>query len=104
MSALDDDIMLWHKRLGHASLSLLNKLVSQDLVVGLSSIKSNDDKVWDACDRGKQVRTSFKSKNCVSTTWPLELLHVDLCDPMRVTSRGGKTYVLVIVDDYSCFT
>jgi len=25
LSALNDDIMLWHKRLGHASLSLLNK-------------------------------------------------------------------------------
>jgi len=35
LSALNDDIMLWHKRLGHANLSLLNKLVSKDLVVGL---------------------------------------------------------------------
>jgi len=35
LSALDDDAMLWHKRLGHASLSLLNKLISKDLVVGL---------------------------------------------------------------------
>ena len=42
LSALNDDIMLWHKRLGHASLSLLNKLVSKDLVVGLPTIKYND--------------------------------------------------------------
>jgi len=35
LSALNDDVMLWHKRLGHVSLSLLNKLVSKDLVVGL---------------------------------------------------------------------
>jgi len=28
LSALNDDVMLWHKRLGHASLSLFNKLVS----------------------------------------------------------------------------
>ena len=26
LSALNDDAMLWHKRLGHASLSLLNKI------------------------------------------------------------------------------
>jgi len=45
LSVLDDDIMLWHKRLGHASLSLLNKLVSKDLVVGLPYIRFNDDKV-----------------------------------------------------------
>ena len=85
--------MLWHKRLGHASLTLLNKLVSKDLVVGLPSIKFNDDKVCEACAKGKQVRLSFKSKRCVSTTRPLELLHIDLCGPMRITSRGGKRYI-----------
>jgi len=82
----------------------LNKLVSKDLVVGLPSIKYSDDKVFDACARGKQVRTSFKLKNCVSTSRPLELLHADLCGPMRITSRGGKRYMLVIVDNYSRFT
>ena len=45
LSALDDDAILWHKRLGHASLSLLNKLVLNGLVVGLSTIKYNDRKV-----------------------------------------------------------
>jgi len=94
--------MLWHKRLGHVSLSLLNKLVFKGLVVG-SSIKFNDKKVCDACVRGKQLRTSFKLKNYVSTSRPLELLHVNLCGPMRITSRGGKMYVLVVVDDYSRF-
>ena len=29
---------------------------------------------------------------------------MDLCGPMRIMSRGGKRYVLVIVDDYSHFT
>ena len=104
LSALNDDVMLRRKRLGHASLSLLNKLVSKDLVVGLPSIKYNDGKVCDACARGKQVRNSFKLKNYVSMTRPLEMLHMDLRGPMRITSRGGKRYVLVIVDDYSRFT
>jgi len=53
LSSLNDDVMLWHKGLGHASLSLLNKLVSKDLVVSLPSIKYNDGKVCDACSRGK---------------------------------------------------
>jgi len=104
LSALDDDAILWHKRLGHASLSLLNKLVSKDLVVGLPTIKYNDGKVCNACAKGKQVKNSFKSKRCVSTSRPLELLQIDLCGPMRIMSSGGKRYVCVIVDDYSCFT
>ena len=40
----------------------------------------------------------------VSTTKPLEMLHIDLCGPIRVISRRGKGYILVIVDDYSRFT
>ena len=40
----------------------------------------------------------------VSTTKPLEMLHIDLCGSMLVISRGGKIYILVIVDDYSRFT
>ena len=53
LSALEDDVMLWHKRLGHASLSFSSKLISKDLVVGLPSIKYNDDKVCDPCARRK---------------------------------------------------
>jgi len=104
LSTLNDDVMLWHKRLGHASLSLLNNWVSKDLVVDLPSIKCHDGKVCDAYAKGKQVRNSFKLKNCVSTIRPLELLHVDLCDSVRIITRGGKRYVLVVEDDYSRFT
>nr|GEV48007.1 putative ribonuclease H-like domain-containing protein [Tanacetum cinerariifolium] len=34
----------------------------------------------------------------------LNLLHMDLCGPMRVASINGKKYNLVIVDDYSRYT
>jgi len=40
----------------------------------------------------------------MSTSRPLEFLHIDLCGPMRIMSRGGKRYVCVIVDGYSRFT
>ncbi|XP_070009568.1 uncharacterized protein [Nicotiana sylvestris] len=54
LNVLDNDPLLWHKRLGHASLSQLNKLVSKDLVIGLPNTKFKEDKVCEACDRGKQ--------------------------------------------------
>ena len=50
------------------------------------------------------MRSSFKSKFLVTTSRPLELIHMDLCGPMRTQSRSGKRYVFVIVDDYSRFT
>ncbi|XP_070034929.1 uncharacterized protein [Nicotiana tomentosiformis] len=54
LSVLANDPLLWHKRLGHANLSELNKLVSKDLVIGLPNIKFKENKVCEACARGKQ--------------------------------------------------
>ncbi|XP_060210774.1 uncharacterized protein LOC132637744 [Lycium barbarum] len=104
LSTVDDNTELWHKRLGHASFTLLNKLVAKDLVRGLPNVKFKDHKVCDECIKRKQVRTSFKPKKEVITSTPLELLHMDLCGPMRIQNRGGKKYIFVIVDDISRFT
>jgi len=95
---------LWHRRLGHVSLSLLNKLVSRDLVRGLPKLKFSHNTVCDACVKGKQTRSSFKPKKQVSSSRVLELMHMDLCGPVKIQSRNGKKYILVIVDDYSRFT
>jgi transposase InsO family protein len=40
----------------------------------------------------------------VSTTSPLELLHLDLFVPSTYDTLGGRRYGLVIVDDYSRYT
>ncbi|XP_070022553.1 uncharacterized protein [Nicotiana sylvestris] len=104
LSVVDDDAKLWHRRLGHASFTLVNKLVRKYLVHGLLKSSFKDHKVCDACVKGKQVRSSFKPKKEVSISRPLDLLHMDLCGPMRLPSRGGKKYIFVIVDDYSRFT
>ncbi|KAK2369536.1 putative mitochondrial protein [Trifolium repens] len=53
---------------------------------------------------GKISKTSFKPKNIVSTSRPLELLHIDLFGPVSTASINGKKYGLVIVDDYSRWT
>src|SRR4051812_31835598 len=55
---------------------------------------------------GKQTRISFKSKNIVSTTRPLELIHMDLFGPSRIKSLGGNYYGFVIIGDFSryCWT
>nr|XP_009799432.1 PREDICTED: uncharacterized protein LOC104245514 [Nicotiana sylvestris] len=37
LKLVDDDTTLWHGRLGHASFSLLNKLIQKDLVRGLTN-------------------------------------------------------------------
>ena len=100
----DDDPWLWHKRIAHINMEHLNRLISKDLVVGLPKLRFEKDRLCDACQKGKQTRVSFKSKNIVSTTQPLQLLHMDLFGPSRIMSFGGSYYALVIVDDYSRYT
>ena len=62
------------------------------------------NRVCQACQFGKQVKTSFKPKGFVTTSRPLELLHMDLFRPTRTSSLGEKRYGLVMVDDFSRFT
>ena len=95
---------LWHRRLGHASMQLISKLSKKNLVKELPKLTFEKDKICAACQFGKQTKSTFKPKGVVSTTRPLELLHMDLFGPTRTTSLGGKKYGLVIVDDYSRFT
>src|SRR4051812_39099965 len=49
-------------------------------------------------------KPAFKSKNIVSSSRPLELLHIDMFGPVKTVSVRGKKYGLVIVDDYSRWT
>ena len=57
---ISNESWLCHRRLGHASFSLLNTLQSKDLVRGLLSLKFQKDEVCDPCAKGKHVRSSFK--------------------------------------------
>jgi len=55
--------------------------------------------------KGKnKIKKKFKLKNVVSTSRPLELLHMNLFGPSRTMSIGGNYYTLVIVGDFSRFT
>ena len=75
---------LWHRRLGHAGMSQLSKLSKGEYVIGLPKLHFKKDKLFDACQYGKQSKSSFKAKDMVSTTKPLELIHIDLFGPSRL--------------------
>jgi len=64
----EDESWLWHMRIAHINMEHLNKLISKDLVIGLPKLKFEKDRLRVACQKGKQVRVSFKSKNVVSIT------------------------------------
>ncbi|GJZ60928.1 retrovirus-related pol polyprotein from transposon TNT 1-94 [Tanacetum coccineum] len=86
------------------NLGTINQLTKQDLVDGLPKFKYDKDHLCSACEQGNRKKATFSSKLVPSTKSKLELIHMDLCGPMRVESINGKRYILVIVDDYSRYT
>nr|GEZ42726.1 retrovirus-related Pol polyprotein from transposon TNT 1-94 [Tanacetum cinerariifolium] len=96
--------LLWHRRLSHLNFDYINLLSKKDIVIGLPKLKYVKDQLCSSCELSKAKRSSFKSKVIPSSKGRLNLLHIDLCGPMRVASINGKKYILVIVDDYSRYT
>nr|GEX95236.1 putative ribonuclease H-like domain-containing protein [Tanacetum cinerariifolium] len=95
---------LWHRRLSHLNFGAINHLARQGLVRGLPKLKFEKDHLCLACAKGKSTKKTHKPKSEDTNQEKLYLLHMDLCEPMRVESVNGKKYILVIVDDYSRFT
>jgi len=90
--------------LGHANWRLISKLSKLQLVKCLPNIDYHSGALCGACQKGKIVNSSFKSKDIVSTFTPLELHHIDLFGPVNTASLYGSKYGLVIIDDYSKWT
>nr|GEV29194.1 hypothetical protein [Tanacetum cinerariifolium] len=95
---------LWHRRLSHFNFDYINLLSKKDFMIGLPKLKYVKDQLCSYCELSKAKRSSFKSKAVPSSKGRLNLLHMDLCGPMRVASINEKKYILVIVDDYSRYT
>jgi hypothetical protein len=95
---------LWHRRLAHVGMKNLHRLLKGDHVLGLTDVCFEKDRPCAACQAGKQVGSTHHSKNVMTTSRRLELLHMDLFGPIAYLSIRGSKYGLVIVNDFSHFT
>nr|GEY22428.1 uncharacterized mitochondrial protein AtMg00810-like [Tanacetum cinerariifolium]GEY26373.1 uncharacterized mitochondrial protein AtMg00810-like [Tanacetum cinerariifolium] len=71
---------------------------------GLPKFKYHKEHLCPSWEQGKSKRASHPPKPVPNLRQRLHLLHMDLCEKMRIASINGKRYVLVIVDDYSSYT
>jgi hypothetical protein len=71
----------------------LHKLLKGEHVLGLTNVNFEKDRPCAACQAGKQVGSSHHIKNVMTTSRPLELLHMDLFGPVAYCRRfdpGGS--------------
>jgi hypothetical protein len=92
---------LWHRRIAHIGMNNLKKAYKRGMIIGLKDVTFDKNKLCNACQAGKQVVIHHPLKTMLSTSKPLELLHMDLFGPTSYKSIGGNFYCLVIFDDYS---
>jgi len=62
---VNDKKCVWHRRLGHANWRLISKLSKLQLIRGLPNIDYHSDAIFGACQKGKIVKSSFKTKDIV---------------------------------------
>ena len=86
---------LFAKHMGRDTAKLLGGRAIQ-----LTAPAASSPKACEACHLGKSHRAILPKKSTSRSTAPLELVHMDICGPFRVTSVGGARYWLLIVDDH----
>ncbi len=96
---LNEGAMLWHQRLSR--LNMASRKKSEIMVNGMNMKEVPLHHVCEACIEGKHQRTSFPKDEATGASKLLELVHNNVCGPMKATSRGRTRYLVTFIDKFS---
>lgn len=90
----------WHYKFGHLNERDLKDLAQHEKIYGIN-FKSNEKlPTCEICIKGKQSKTSFPESSSKSAEL-LDLVHTDICGPIRCESIGGSRYFVTFIDNKS---
>jgi hypothetical protein len=95
-----DDSWLWNFRFGHLNFGGLKVLHTKDMVKGLPLIQKLE-RICEGCIFDKHYRESFPVGKSYREKYPMEIVHLDICGPMKTPSLGGNIYFLTFIDGFS---
>ena len=78
-------------------------LSKKKMVRGLPPI-SHHDQVCEGCLLEKLFKKSFPKESSSRAQKPLEIIHTDVCSPIKPRSLGKSNYFLLFIDDFSIKT
>ncbi|RLU16796.1 hypothetical protein DMN91_010864 [Ooceraea biroi] len=94
----------WHRRLGHIGNSQLKKLLSMSQGIKLTKKDMvEEDALCSICARAKQTRKPF-AKERTRATRALEIIHIDVCEPLDPDTWDGNQYFITFLDNYTHHT
>jgi transposase InsO family protein len=91
-----NDSILWHARLGHIGQDRMKRLAREGLIDPLAKTSLP---TCEHCLMGKSKRKPFGKATRAS--FPLQLIHSDICGPMNIRARHGGSYFITFIDDYT---
>jgi hypothetical protein len=75
----------------------LAKLEKDEHILGLTNVYFEKDRICSAYQDEKQVGIPHPPKSIMTTTQPLELIHMDLFGPIAYLSIGVTNMVLLLL-------
>ena len=90
----------WHERLGHLNMSDVLEMSRKKVVRGMKLSNQRNPGPCSTCREGKFTSIPF-SRRSERRTKLLEIVHADVCGPMRTELRGRKKYFVTFIDDCS---
>lgn len=79
-------------------------MAASNLIEGLKIVDCGINVQCETCMEAKSTRLLFPKNSESKSTKSLDLVHTDVCIPMRTASPSGKRYVLTFVDNFSRYT
>ena len=89
---------IWHRRVAHVHYKSL-PIVSKE-VTGLKNIQVEHEGVCKGCAQGKNTKNPFP-KSDSKAKGILDIIHSDICGPIKTTLLSGYSYYASFIDDYS---
>jgi hypothetical protein len=103
LTHFDESIRIWHKRFGHLNSIYMKQISKQGLVDDLTDIHFSKG-LCEGCVLGKHPQEKFDKGKTRRDSSPLDMIHNDLMGPFPHPSIKKSRYMLIFVDDFSCFT
>jgi hypothetical protein len=102
LTHVDERNRIWHERFRHLNFRYMQKISKKILVYGLPDIHFSKG-ICEGCVLGKHAQEKFDKGKTQRDSSPLDLIHSDLMGPFPHPSIKKVRFVLIFVDDFSCF-
>jgi hypothetical protein len=100
----EGEIVDFHRRCGHTNFKTIVMMSKSGILPPIKGQRTSPDAPCQTCMKGKMTRAPIPKKSMSKSEDAGDLIHSDLCGPMRTRSIQGNVYMVTYLDDFSGWT